>query len=389
MTSLPDYHGGSIVNLTASLIRACGGDEGLYAPLSGIDGDALSDATNIVLMVIDGLGYEYLSRHGRRGVLHGHLRGSLTSVFPSTTATAITTFLTGTAPQQHALTGWFMYVRQMDGVLAVLPFTRRGATTESAPGVDPRVLFDQPSLFDRIKRPTYQVIPDRIANSRYNVAHSGAATTVPYRSMSQFINMIERTIRADARHKFIYAYWPELDGLGHEHGSGSRSVATHFAQLEYALERLIGQLKGSDTTLVVTADHGMIDTTPDRVIEVSDHPELARSLIRPLCGERRSAYCYVNPARTRQFETYVTEVLGEYTTLVKSGDLIAEGYFGLGDPHPALHERIGDYALLMKDNYVIKDWVPGERHHVQLGVHGGLSAEELNVPLVIIDTDRV
>ena len=138
MTPLPDYHGGSIVNLTASVILARGGDEGLYPALSCIDGDALSNATNIILMVIDGSGYEYLLRHGRGGLLHGHLRGSLTSAFPSTTATAITTFLTGTAPQQHGLTGWFMYVRQIDGVLAEMSFTQRGSATAAVPGVEPR-----------------------------------------------------------------------------------------------------------------------------------------------------------------------------------------------------------------------------------------------------------
>lgn len=388
MTPLPDYRGGSIVNLTASLILARGGEEGLYPPLSCIDRDALEGARNIVLMVVDGLGYEYLLRHGRGGVLHSHLKGRLTSVFPSTTATAITTFLTGTAPQQHGLTGWFMYVRQMDGVLAVLPFTPRCATPASAPGISPEELFDQRSLFDRIEGPSYQVTPDRIANSHFNVAYRGAAMTVPYRSMTQFIGLIERTVKADARHKFVYAYWPDLDKLGHEHGTASNSVATHFAQLEYALERLIGALKGSQTTLIVTADHGMIDTGPEGVIEVSDHPELAQALIRPLCGERRAAYCYVDPAKAQQFESYVRDALADYATLINSEDLIAQGYFGLGDPHPALRERIGDYALLMKDRYVIKDWVPGERRHVLLGVHGGLSAEELHVPLVVIETDH-
>lgn len=385
MTPLPDYHGGGIVNLTTSLIHARGGEADLYPPLSCVDTAMLAEARNLVLVVIDGLGYEYLQRRGRGGMLHSHLKSRLTSVFPSTTATAITTFLTGTAPQQHGLTGWFMYVRELDGVLAVLPFTQRGSAPASVPDVDPRALFDRPSLFDRIPEACYQVIPDRIANSRYNTAHRGTATTVPYRSMAQFIGGVERTVKADSRCKFIYAYWPELDGLGHEHGSASRRVAAHFAQLDYALERLVASLKGTHTTLIVTADHGMIDTTPERVIEVSDHPELVQTLARPLCGERRSAYCYVDPAGARRFEDYVRGALADCATLVNSEDLVAGGYFGLGEPHPALRERIGDYTLLMKDDYVIKDWLPGERRHVQLGVHGGLSAQELYVPLVIID----
>jgi hypothetical protein len=381
---LPDYRGGSIVNLTASLIRGRGGEEPVYPPLSCVDADTFAGDRHTVLVVIDGLGYDYLLQHGRGGVLHRNLKARLTSVFPTTTATAITSFLTGTAPQQHGLTGWFMYVGAA-GVWAVLPFTPRG---NGAVSPAPQELFDRRPLFDRMAGPVYLVTPERIADSVYNVAHRGAAVTVPYRSLTQFARRIERTIKSDARPKFIYAYWPELDGLGHEHGAGSRRVVAHFAQLQYVLEQLVNALKGTPTTLIVTADHGMIDSGPEHVIEVGDHPTMAQALVRPLCGERRAAYCYVDPAKAAEFEAYVGEVLGDYTTLVKSEDLIAQGYFGLGDPHPRLRDRVGDYTLLMKDRYVIKDWVPGERHHVQLGVHGGLSAAELYVPLVVIETDK-
>lgn len=37
----------------------------------------------------------------------------------------------------------------------------------------------------------------------------------------------------------------------------------------------------------------------------------------------------------------------------------------------------------MKENYVIKDWLPGERQYRQIGVHGGMSPEEMFVPLIV------
>src|SRR5512135_1734595 len=106
---LPDYAGGSILNLMRSVAEACGATGLPYEPARQLDPAELADAANIVLLVIDGLGLDYLLRNGKDGALRGHLRGSLTSVFPSTTASAITTFLTGLAPQQHGLTGWHMY----------------------------------------------------------------------------------------------------------------------------------------------------------------------------------------------------------------------------------------------------------------------------------------
>ena len=69
-----------------------------------------------------------------------------------------------------------------------------------------------------------------------------------------------------------------------------------------------------------------------------------------------------------------------------SETLLRDGYFGPGAPHPRLHKRIGDYTLLMRDSYVLKDWVPGERPHTLIGVHGGLSVSEMTVPLCIAQT---
>lgn len=384
MTLLPDYRGGGIVNLTSTLVTALGGDEGLYPGVCGMDGEALRKARNVVLLVIDGLGYEYLARHGEGGLLHRHLAGSLTSVFPSTTATAITTFLTGTAPQQHGLTGWFMHFKEIGGVAAVLPFTWRGGPSLGQAGITAADLFSQRAIFDRIPHASYLIVPKRIANSTFNLAHCGAAKMVPYGSLTQFVAAIAAAVRADRDRKFIYAYWPSLDELGHEYGPTSHPVALQFAQLQSALARLLRQLAATGTWVVVTADHGMIDSGPEWVIELADHPVLADSLVMPLCGERRAAYCYVHPDKVDQFETYAKTVLRDCTLVMRSDDLITGGYFGLGPPHPRLGERVGRYTLIMKGNHVIKDWVTGEKHHVQRGVHGGLSHEEMRVPLILI-----
>jgi hypothetical protein len=106
-------------------------------------------------------------------------------------------------------------------------------------------------------------------------------------------------------------------------------------------------------------------------------------LLLPLCGERRVAYCYLQPGQGGAFEDYVASELAPYADCHASSALVAQGYFGLGDPHPRLAERLGHYTLIMKNNYAIKDWLAGERRHVHLGAHGGLSDAELFVPLIV------
>ncbi len=383
---LPEYNAGSIVNLMASLIVARGGEPSPYAPLPALDSERLRSATNLVLLVVDGLGYDYLIGVGSGGALHRHLKDKITTVFPSTTASAITTFLTGMAPQQHALTGWFMHFKELGGVTAVLPFTpRHGGPSPAKSRVDPAALFGHVPVFDRMGVRTYVVLPKRIVDSEFNVAHSGRAERRSYRSLKRFFKTIAEVLRTDDHPKYVYAYWPELDAIAHESGVGSRRTAAHFAEFDAAFGAFSKTIAGSDSLLVVTGDHGFVDSAPDQLIELDHHPALAETLVLPLCGDRRVAYCYVHPAKREQFERYVRAKLAEYAILMKSDALIEQGYFGLGPPHPRLADRIGDYALLMKGHYAIKDWVPGERKYSHIGLHGSLSRDEMYVPLVVVD----
>jgi hypothetical protein len=166
----------------------------------------------------------------------------------------------------------------------------------------------------------------------------------------------------------------------------SPEVANHFAALDQAFGRFSAMAQGTDATVVVCADHGIIDTSPAHTIILEAHPHLAQTLALPLCGEPRVAYCYVRPKRQSDFEAYVTQELCERCTMMPSEQLVVDGFFGVGTPHPRLTERIGDYALIMHDKYVLKDHLPGETVFAHRGVHGGLSDIERLVPLVVFTT---
>jgi hypothetical protein len=383
---LPDYHGGSIVNLTASLIVALGGEEALYPPLRLLPPASLQRSRNIVLLVIDGLGYDYLAQTGAGGALQCSLQGSITSVFPPTTASAITTFLTGSAPQQHALTGWHVYFKELGSVLAVLPFrARHGGPPLGEAGIDAAALLGLVPLFDRIQARSYIVAPERIIRSDYNTALTGVAERRGYATLRQLFAATARILRASRERTYVYAYWPELDRLAHEHGIESREAAAHLMELDAEFDGFLQLIRDSDTTLIVTADHGFTDTDPQHTIELDAHPRLAQTLVLPLCGDRRVAYCYVHPEQRGQFEQYVQTALAQDVELFPSAELIARGYFGLGPPHPRLRERVGDYTLVMRGNAAIKDWLLGERRYTQIGVHGGVSAAEMLVPFGVVN----
>jgi hypothetical protein len=380
----PDYRGGSIVNLMSSVIRARGGSSD-YPPLRLLPPEEMADVANIVLLVVDGLGADWLVRRSPDGLLGRHLAGPITSVFPPTTASAITTFLTGDAPQQHALTGWYTYLRELGCVMTVLPGNPRyGGVGYRKAGIDPARLFGHRPISNRIATRSVFVSPDYIAHSDFNLAHLGGAELHTFEKLGEMFRRTARALRRDREPKYLYVYWPRLDAIGHELGMESAAALAHLLEIEQALDTFLHAIAGTDTLVLVTADHGQIDTTPEDCIDLADHPDLARCLALPLCGEPRAAFCYVRPGRVERFEGYCRDFLGDTLDLWRSDDLLDRGLFGLGEPHPRLAERIGDYVLLMRGSRVIREWLPFEKRFHHVGVHGGLTPAELEVPLCVL-----
>ncbi len=380
---LPDYRGGSIVNLMASIREALGGPPGVYPPLSLLPPEALRGRRNLVLLVIDGLGESYLRRAGGRTTLAAHLRGGMTSVFPSTTATAVTAFLTGVAPQQHGLVGWFTYLKEVGSVVAVLPFRSRYGASLRQNGIVPSRIFSAASFFNGLPVPSFAVSPREIANSDFNVLHCGKAERRSYGKLAEMFDEIRGIVSSGPEPQYVYAYYSELDALAHVFGIDSPQVAGLLAMVDRAFGQFLDSIAGSDTTVIVTADHGFTDVRPENTIDLDNHPRLAESMVLPLSGERRVTFCYVHPDQGRAFEDYLQGPLGHCAQAYPSAQILERGWFGLGEPHPRLAERIGHYVLLMKDGYAIKDWILGERRHLHIGHHGGLSQEEMRVPLIV------
>ena len=76
--------------------------------------------------------------------------------------------------------------------------------------------------------------------------------------------------------------------------------------------------------------------------------------------------------------------LGRSVHLYASSALINAGWFGPPPYHPRLAARVGDYTLVMKDNWTIKDWLAGEPRYRMLGVHAGISTWEVRVAFTAV-----
>lgn len=369
--SAPDYDGGSIVNLVASVAGNFKARTG-YRQLRALPARKLGK--KVVLLVIDGLGYNWLME--RNSWLSRNCNSRITSVFPTTTAACVTTFLTGMAPGEHGITGWFAYYRELGCTALPLPGRPRlGGVPFSLLGVDPHDLYDCRPLSERLRARSAAVLGADLAGD-YNDAMLGRSDLFEYTTLTGFLRQIRRALKGRS---YVYAYWPVLDGLGHAFGCRGEEFAAHFRTLDRKLSRFIPTLP-NDVSVVITADHGMVDAK--EVIWVEDHPVMKECLSMPLAGEPRAAYCYVHPRSVKKFERYVRTELRHACTLHRSADLL--DHFGGKRRHPELLHRIGDYVLVMKDGYIIKDMLANDARQHHVGNHGGLSEDELYVPLIVM-----
>lgn len=380
---LPQYRDGSLLNLI-STFHASRGGKPAHAPLAALLAESIEGARNVVFLLVDGLGYNYLADVGRGGALHDHLAGKLTSVFPSTTASAITTSFTGASPAEHGLVGWHGWFPEADVVAAALPFRRRGDEVPLTQlGIAPASLLPPKSIFDAMPCRSFVVSQRRIVDSEFSVHMGGKAQRIGYDNLAGMVDAIDAVIRSGTERKYVYAYYPEFDTVAHVHGVASGQAAKRLAAIDTAFAALLRRLVCTDTVVVASADHGFIDTPKDQALELADYPQLAELLRLPLTGEPRVAFCHVVPGGIDEFMRRARTALEGRADVLHGSELIEAGWFGPGAIHARLAERIGDVALVMRDRGTIKDRLPGEKHHVMIGNHGGATDDEMHVPLVL------
>lgn len=378
-TVWPDYGQDGIFALSRIFARHLDG-----APWS-LPGGLDSSGGVLVFLLIDGLGDLFLQTHGAGSQLAAQRRGRLTSVFPSTTSSAVTTLMTGLSPAQHGLTGWHVFDSRFGGVLAPLPLTRLDNAPVKARALTRR-LFPYDTLYQRARRPSVVVSPEKIAHSPFSVRHSRGARIRPYpdRDESALVSEVCAAVRelTAAGGGLVHAYYPDFDGICHAHGCTSPHALSAFARADHMFAQLCAQLAGSGAQVVASADHGFIDSPPDRRLRIDEQPGVHRFLLHPLFGERRAAFCHVAPQHWPAFEQAAQDWLGERGRVVRSAGLLAQGVFGPPPHHRRIAERIGTHALLMAPGWTVIDCPPDKTPHDMLGVHGGLSASEMWVPLI-------
>jgi predicted AlkP superfamily pyrophosphatase or phosphodiesterase len=355
---VPDYSGAAVNNVVPALL---GQFDETPAWLPAV----AADARQVVLLVLDGLGWDQLQdRAGAAPTLMAMDGGSICTVAPSTTACALTSIATGLSPGQHGVVGYRMVVD--DSVLNVLRWaTPDGDARRSIPPAS--IQSSAPFLGERPP----VVTRAEFAQSGFTLAHLAETRLTPYRMASTLVTEVRRLLGAGE--PFVYAYYEGIDKVSHEYGLGE-----HFLAELGAADRLVADLADAlppGAVLVVTSDHGQVDVG-DNVITPS--ADLLRH-VRLQSGEARFRWLHARSGQAGALLEAATELHGD-TAWVASRDQIEKEQW-LGELTPAAASRLGDVALVAREPVAYED--PDDSGPYQLiGRHGSLTEAEMLVPLL-------
>lgn len=376
----------------------------MATPLSGIldkAGITPESTEKVVLFLLDGFGYRqwvrymdahaYLRRFTERGVV-----APITSVFPSTTAAALTTICSGLTPQEHGLPEWLVYVEELDRAIFTIPFVYADAAGGSvSPEFASTLLYEGVTIYEQLAQydiPSYTFNHVAHTGDPYSTVTKRGSTNVSYKNASDMLVNLRRAVSAVAGPAYFYVYWDLIDSISHTYGPHSDQYLAelnsffHLMQTEF-VDKLDAR-SASGLSVLMTADHGHVRIDPNETIFLNDVPLVMRNLRRGRDGQRilpwgssRDCFLAIEPDRLEETYACLTQMLAGKAEVLRIDEALARGLFGQGAMHPRFRARLGDLLIIPHDGITI--WFehkPGERSHAKLGMHGGLSLDELLVP---------
>lgn len=357
---LPAYGGACLSSVVPALLDRTSGAPA-WLP------EVAAAARQVVLLVLDGLGWEQLqARPHLAPVLNGMAGGAITSVVPTTTATALTSITTGLPPAAHGVVGYRVRVGAND-VLNVLRWTTAGADAREA--VPPEKFQPHPA-FAGTQPPV--VTRAEFATTGFTAAHLFGARLQGWRMPS--------ALPVEVRHllgrgeQFVYAYYDGMDKVAHERGFGEY----YDAEL-VATDRLVADVVDAlppGAALVVTSDHGQVQVGESSIAidaALMEQVEL-------LSGEGRFRWLHARAGAAGTLAEEARRWYGEVAWVRTREELVEEGWLG-GRPAPEVERRLGDVALIAFEPVAFDD--PADTGESRLVCrHGSLTAEETLVPLL-------
>jgi hypothetical protein len=325
----------------------------------------------VILILLDAFGLEFLSRHREHPLVQRLEVTPLDSQFPSTTTAHVPTAHLGVPVEEHGLYEWNVLEPALNAIICPLRFNRAGSNVdgELADSLDPARLIPGPTFYESLAVRSIVMQPDRIAGSVFTRLATRGATIRPFRDLEEGARALATAFARSGTHGYGFLYWDLIDRTGHEQGPSSNAFDAAAAAALDALWNHLGALRG--VTVLLCADHGQVDVSPDRVDYLDElWPELPALLSQPRpAGSSRDAFLHVRQGEADSVIEALSERLGDGARVRPAADLFDR----LG---PRLRERLADVVVLAAPGRQV--WLRSAPANERwfLGQHGGLEPAE-------------
>jgi hypothetical protein len=361
---------------------------------------------HVVVLLMDALGYDQLKSQATAGYVPGLQNAiqnrdnffiPLTSVYPSTTTTALTSVATARTPQEHGIMGTVNRFPELGSLVNLIYFGPTTSYTSFAEKyLNPDTLVPVANIYKRLE--SAGVKCEHINFHGFKNSSISRFTTAD--SQAEFIGYLTAptafaTLRQQLASKpddgslksFTYCYVSNVDNVAHRYGPLTKNYEAELAALDFSLNReLFSPLKGrKDILLMLVADHGQRQIDPQKVAWLHQHPELTRLQVAPVGGERRAAYLYLKPGTVETAQRYIEANFGEHFLVLGKDEALEMGLFGLTGQKvsPQAEDRLGDLIMIPCQDWIVRQFVTADDSGPgSTGVHGGLSRAEMLIPFL-------
>jgi hypothetical protein len=330
----------------------------------------------VVLILLDAFGLEFLERHRDHPLIQRLDITPLTSQFPSTTTAHVPTVHFGIPVHEHGLYEWNILEPALGEIICPLRFNPTGAEEEGelVGRLEPSVLSPGPTFYESLAVSCIVSQPSRLAGSFTAIATRGAQL-VGFRRLGEGVRALGEAFAAPGSdHRYAFMYWDLIDRAGHDHGPGSTEFAVACRRSLDEVWGAIEALRG--VTVLVTADHGQIDVSPDRVDYLDDlWPDLPTRLSQPRpAGSSRDVFLHVHAE-------HVVTVIHELAARLEGRAKVRPAGELFDQIGPRLKARLGDVAVLPVAGR--QAWLRSAAANEQRfrGQHGGLHEAETSTYL--------
>jgi predicted AlkP superfamily pyrophosphatase or phosphodiesterase len=335
------------------------------------------DAPRVCVLLVDGLGLLQLRARAEvapflSSLLQAPETSYLCAGFPSTTATSLTSLGTGLFVGRHGVVGY----------TAAVPGENRLVNLLRWDNVDPLAWQPYETVSARAARaglPVTAVSSPVFEKSGLTVASLRGATWAGAESVGERVATAAAALR-HRRRALVYVYYSDLDSTGHHRGWTSDAWSYELAHVDRFVEQLASALP-RDGVLLVTADHGMVDVGPQGRVDFDTDSALQQG-VALIAGDPRARYVYARPGAAADVLAAWREKLGSRAEVISRAEAADAGWFGPDVSHDVL-PRIGDViAVSGHDTAVVATRREPSESKI-IGMHGGLTEDEVLVPLAL------